>query len=191
LPALRRARTVVEKVKADIAAKATSLTLPKPSDDERKEQEEIRSAMRVMNPAQRAEFLKANRQTPAVAAAIAGAIPALSGLHPSIDTAIVNEQLERHHGETIGELRDLGEVVATAERIVTAARDELRETIGVDRDIFENIAKAAEANNGELPFRVETQLQNGKPVDVCRVYDFEARRWRDAKPEEIKSSVAA
>jgi hypothetical protein len=78
---------------------------------------------------------------------------------------------------------------------VTLGRDELREIVGCDRQIFESIAQAAEANNGELPFRVETQVLDGKAVDICKVYDFAAKRWRDAKPEEItathKSSAAA
>jgi hypothetical protein len=32
------------------------------------------------------------------------------------------------------------------------ARDELREVIGVDRSMFEQIAKVGEAGDGELPF---------------------------------------
>ncbi|MBR1233654.1 hypothetical protein [Bradyrhizobium sp. AUGA SZCCT0182] len=189
LPALRRAWTAVEKVKADIAAKASSLTLAKPSDEQRKEQEEIRSAMRAMTPAGRDEFLKQNRQNPVVASAIAGAIPALSGLHHSAHQNIVAEQLEREHGETIAELRDLEEVVRVAEKVTTLARDELRETIGCGREIFEQIAKVAEANNGELPFRVETITINGQDQEICRVYDMNARIWRDASADEIQRAA--
>lgn len=188
LPKLRRARATVEKIKAELAAKASSLTLAKPTDEQRKEQEEIRSAMRAMTPAARDEFLKLNRQNPAVASAVAGAIPALSGLHPLVHQNIVTEQIEREHGETIAELRDLDEVVRTVERVVTLAKDELRETIGCERTIFEQIATAAEANDGEMPFRVETQYHDGKPIDVCKVYDFTAKRWRDAQPQEISRS---
>lgn len=191
LPALRRARAVVDTVKAEIRSKAESLTLPKPTDEERKEHEEIRAAMRAMSPEQRDMFVKENRRTPAVAAAIAGAIPVLSGLHPTAHGNIVSDELERHHGDTLAELRDLDEVVHVAERLVTVAREELRETIGCDRTIFEQIAQAAEANNGELPFRVETQVIDGKATDICKVYDFQAKRWRDAKPEEIQSARGA
>ncbi|MET3838743.1 hypothetical protein [Bradyrhizobium sp. OAE829] len=186
LPALRRASAVVEKVKAEIATRASSLTLAKPTDEQRAEQAEVRSALRAMTPQGRDEFLKQNRQNPVVAAAIAGAIPALSGLHPSVHQNIVAEQLEREHGDTIAELRDLEEVVRVADKVVTVAREELRETIGCERAIFEQIAKVAEANDGELPFRVETITVNGQDQEICRVYDLNAGIWRDASADEIQ-----
>src|SRR4051794_13707145 len=47
LPALRRARTAVERVKADIAERRSNLTITKPTDAQHRELAEIRSAMRA------------------------------------------------------------------------------------------------------------------------------------------------
>ena len=51
LPALKRARVEIEKLQSEIKEKRSKVTLPKPSDDQRKDHEEIRSAMRAMTPA--------------------------------------------------------------------------------------------------------------------------------------------
>jgi hypothetical protein len=186
IPALRRARTVVEKVKGQIAEKRSKLTLAKPTDEQRRDHEEVRAAMRGMSAGQRETFLKQNRQDPVVAAAVAHAsIPALTGLDPLVHQHIVSEQIEREHGETIAELADLEEVVGVVDRVTGLARDELREVIGVSPDVFERIAKVGESGDGELPFRVEKREIDGETREVCRVYDLDAKTWRDASQDEI------
>ena len=64
----------------------------------------------------------------------------------------------------------------------------MREVVGCTPAVFEQIAKVAEANGGELPFRIETQIVDNKVVDFAKVYDFAAKRWRDAEPEEIAAT---
>jgi len=191
LPKLRRAKGSIEKVKSELAERRAKLTLTKPNDEQRKEQEEIRAALRAMTDQQRDAFLKENRSNPVVASAIANAIPVLSGVHSEAHRNIVAEQLVREHGESYGEISDIESALKTSERAVDLARGELREIIGIAPAMFEEIAKVAESNGGELPFRVETQIVDGKARDICKVYDFAAQRWRDAKPEEISTSRAA
>lgn len=190
IPKLRRARAAVDKIKAELTDRASKLTLTAPNDQQRKEHEEIRSVMRGMSPQQRDAFVRENLMNPSVAAAIAGAIPALSGVSSMMHQTIIAEQLEREHGEALGELRDLDEVVRVAETAVGKAREELRETIGVDRATFEKIAEIGEANGGELPFRIETEIgPDQKPVETAKVFDFAAKRWRNATPDEIRGAA--
>src|SRR5438309_1915673 len=75
---------------------------------------------------------------------------------------IISEQIEREHGETIGELRDLEEVVGVVDRVTGLARNELHEIIGCSSEIFADIARVGEAGEGELPFRVETREIDGQ-----------------------------
>jgi hypothetical protein len=191
IPALRRARATVEKVKGEITDRRSKLTLARPTDEQRKDHEEIRAAMRGMSAEQRTAFLATNRQNPTVAAAIAHArIPALVGLDPLVHSHIVSEQIEREHGEAIAEIADLEEVVGVVDRVTGLARDELRETIGCNSKIFEDVARVGEAGDGELPFRIETREIGGETKEVCRVYDMAARTWRDASPDEIQKEAA-
>lgn len=191
IPAVRRARAVVEKVRAEIADKRSKLALPKPNEEERRDHEEIRAAMRGMSDEQRKNFIAANRQNPTVAAAIANAaIPALAGLDAMQHQHIVAEQLQREHGEILAELADLEEVVGVVDRVTDLARDELREIIGVSKEVFEGVARVGEAGDGELPFRVEQRQIGGETKEVCRVYDMAAKEWRDASPDEIQKVAA-
>src|SRR5436190_1373437 len=61
IPKLRRAKASVEKIKLEIADRRSKLTVPKPSEDQRRDFEEVRAAMRSMAPADRERFLKENR----------------------------------------------------------------------------------------------------------------------------------
>lgn len=190
LPAVRRARKVVENVYSDIAARRSGLKLAEPTETERRDFEELRSAMRAMDSSTREKFVQQNRANPAVVRAIATtAIPALAGVDPLVHQHIRDEQMEREHGETVAELRDLEEVARVVDKVSKLARDQLRETIGCGDDIFEKVAKVAEANDGELPLKIETQLIDGKAQDVAKVYDFTAKRWRDARPDEIRGAA--
>jgi len=72
---------------------------------------------------------------------------------------------------------------------VVQVQNRLRETIGVDRKMFEQIADVGEAGDGELPFRVETREIDGETKEVCRVYDMAAKSWRDASPDEIQRAA--
>jgi|SRR4051794_4199862 hypothetical protein len=190
LPAVRRARKVVENVYSDIASRRSSLKLAEPTEAERKGFEELRSVMRGMDPKTRDKFVQQNRSNPAVVRAIATtAIPALVGVDPLVHQHIIDEQMEREHGETVAELRDLEEVARVVDKVSRVARDQLRETIGCSEDIFEKVAKVAEANDGELPLKIETQVVDGKPQEVARVFDYTAKRWRDALPTEIRGAA--
>ncbi|WP_146159797.1 hypothetical protein [Bradyrhizobium sp. MOS002] len=185
IPALRRARAAVDKVKADIAERRGSLKLAKPTPEQIEEHKEIRTAMRMMGREQREAFLKEHRTDPTVAAAIVNAIPALSGVDPLIRQHIAHEQLQREHGEALSEIADLEEVALVVDEVTGKARNELREIIGTSREVFESIAKVGEARNGELPMKVEQRLINGQQVEVCRVFDMAAREWRDASADEV------
>lgn len=188
LPKLRRARAVVEKVKAEMAERAAKLTLPKPDPATEAQRAEMRALLRSLPAEERQKYVLANSGDPLLREAIVHAAPILSGVGNATHERLAQDSREAVHGEALGELNDLQEVIRTAERVVSLGRDELRETIGVERQIFEQIAAAAEANNGELPFRTEQQIVNGQAVDVCKVYDFAAKRWRDAQPQEIAAT---
>ncbi|MGY3159845.1 hypothetical protein ACVL91_009827 [Bradyrhizobium elkanii] len=190
IPALKRARTAVERIKEEIAERRGSLKLARPTDEQHREMAEIRSAMRAMSPAQRDAFLKQNRSEPTVAAAIAHAIPALSGVDPLVRQNIAEEQMMREHGEALGELADLEEVVSVVDKVTGLARAELREIMGTSPEIFEQVAAVGEHRDGELPFRVESKIIDGRPTDVCRVYDMTAKEWRDASSDEIAGRAA-
>jgi hypothetical protein len=185
LPAIKRARVVTEKIKAEIAEKRAGLTLAKPTDEQHREHAEIRAAMRAMRSAERHEFLRTNRADPTVAAAIAGAIPALSGVDPAVRQNIAREALQREHGAVLDELADLEEVAEIVEKVTKLAREEVREILGINKEVFESIARAGEHGGGELPLRMESRVIDGKRIEVCRVYDIAAKEWRDATPEEI------
>jgi len=194
LPKLRRARVAVERIKAEMAERASKLTpkLPDPADLRGEAQRaEIRAMLRNMPEAQREEYVQQNRANPVILAAIVHAPAALSGLHEMKHAHIINEQIAREHGEEIAELRDLEEVVRVVDKLTAEARAEAQAVIGCSDQIFASIADMAEANDGKLPFRIETQVVDGKTLEVCKVYDFEARRWRDAKPEEISTTGRA
>jgi hypothetical protein len=189
IPKMRRARAMVEKVEAEITERAAKLTLAKPDAEQRKDHEEIRTAMRGMTPDQRNQFLSQNRHDPVVAAAIVNGIPALSGVDQLTHSNIRAEQIQLQHGEALGEVADLKEVLSVVDKVVTLGRDELREIVGVDKKIFEEIASVAERNGGRLPFKVDSEVgQDGKPVEIARVLDLETKTWRRATSEEIMSS---
>ncbi|MDI2103936.1 hypothetical protein [Bradyrhizobium sp. Mp64] len=190
IPALKRARAAVDKIKGEIAEKRSGLKLTKPTDEQQRELAEIRSAMRGMSTEQRETFVKQNRSDPTVAAAIAHAIPALSGVDPLVRQHIAEEQLKREHGDVLGELADLEEVVSVVDKVTSVARAELREIMGTTPEIFEQVAKVGEHRDGEMPFKVETRVIEGRAVDVCRVYDMAAKEWRDASNEEISGRAA-
>jgi hypothetical protein len=190
LPALKRSRVEIEKLQAEIAERRRKVTLAKPSEDQRHEQEEIRSAMRAMTPAQRDQFLADNRGNPVVASAIANAIPALSGVHVKVHENIFAEQLLRERGEEVEELDGLTEVLNLAADVSDKARAELQAVIGCSREIFEEIAKAAEANGGRGPMRRELRVVGGEEVEIPRVYDIERKIWRDATADEIREFAA-
>lgn len=190
IPKVRRARSIVEGVRKEMEERAKGITLGKPSDETRKDHEEIRAAMRAMNDKQRESFLAENRNDPLIASAIAGAIPALSGVHPEVHKNIKLEQLKREHGDAISELDDLNELLEKASRATAVSRNELRRIVGVEPDIFEKIAEAGERNNGELPYRVEQVVQNGQVIEVSKVYDYSAQRWRNATADEITTTAS-
>ena len=188
LPKLRRARAAVEKVKREMAERAAKLTLPKPDPAHELQRAEMRALLRSLPAEERQKYVLANSSDPLVRDAIVHAAPILSGVGNVTHERLSHAVLVETHGDALGELADIEECLKTAERVVTLGRNELRETIGVDQEIFDWIAKAAEANDGELPFRTERQIVNGQAVDVCKVFDFEARRWRDAQPQEIAAT---
>lgn len=191
LPKLRRARAVVETVKADIAQRASKITLtpPDPTDVIGEAQRaELRARLANMTTQQRNEFVNKNRLDPALAAAIVHASPLLSGVDELTHRNMIAEQIQREHGDAMAELADLQEVVKVAEKAVTLGRDELREIIGVDRPTFEQIASVSEKNSGRLPFRVDREVISGQVVEIARVLDMEAKVWRRATDEEILAS---
>ncbi|WOH55047.1 hypothetical protein [Bradyrhizobium sp. BWC-3-1] len=191
IPALRRARATAEKIKAEIADTRSKLTLAKPTDEQRRDHEEIRAAMRSMTADQRAKFIDGNRQNPLVVGAIAHAsIPELIGMSQHHHKMIVDDQMQQEHGETLAELADLEEVVGVVDRLTNLARDEMREIIGVSKDVFESVARVGEAGDGELPFRVEERQIGGETKEICRIYDFAAKQWRDASADEIQKVAA-
>jgi hypothetical protein len=191
IPALRRARAVSDRVKAEIADKRSKLTLAKPTEEQRRDHEEIRAAMRSMSPDARAKFIDNSRHSPLVAAAIAHAsIPALVGMDALQHQNIVAEQIAQEHGQVIAEIRDLEEVVGVVDRLTALARDELREIVGVPKEVFESIAKVGEAGDGELPFRIEQREIGGETKEIGRVWDINAKTWRDASTDEINKVAA-
>jgi hypothetical protein len=103
---------------------------------------------------------------------------------------IISEQIEREHGATIAELRDLEEVVGVVDRVTGLARKELQEIIGCSDEVFATVARVGDAGNGELPFRIEQRQIDGETKEVCRVYDMAAATWRDASPDEIQKVAA-
>lgn len=46
----------------------------------------------------------------------------------------------------------------------------------------------AERNGGRLPFKVEREVVDGKPVEIARMLDIESKTWRRATSEEIMAS---
>jgi hypothetical protein len=190
LPALKRSRVAIEKLQNEIKEKRSKITLAKPSDEQRKDHEEIRSAMRSMTADQRDKFLADNRSNPVVASAIANAIPALSGFHPDVHRNIATEQLLRERGPEIEELDSLSEVLNLAADVSGKARNELQSIIGCTRDVFDEIAKVAEANEGRAPMRRELRVVGGQEIEIPRVYDIDRKVWRDATADEIKGFAA-
>lgn len=190
LPALKRARVEIEKLQNEIKDKRSKITLAKPTDEQRKDQEEIRAAMRAMTPAQRDQFLAENRSNPIVASAVANAIPALSGVHAKVHENIAAEQLHRERGEEIDELDGLTEVLNLAADVSGKARAELHSVIGCTREVFDEIAKVAEANGGRAPMRGELRVVGGQEVEIPRVYDIDRKVWRDATADEIREFAA-
>jgi len=125
-----------------------------------------------------------------VASAIANAIPALSGVHPDVHRNIAAEQLLRERSPEIEELDSLSEVLNLAADVSGKARNELRHIIGCSPQVFDEIAKVAEANDGRAPMRRELRVVGGEQVEIPRVYDIDQKVWRDATADEIRSFAA-
>ena len=139
---------------------------------------------------QRQEIVRQNRHDPDFARAIALMPEYLSGVGHETYRNMRNEVLEREHGEAIAELRDLAEPVQVLERLADAAREEIRDVMGVDRKIFEQIASVAERNGGRLPFRVDRERDiHGNDIDVARVLDLNTGDWRRATGTEVEQSA--
>lgn len=186
LPALRRARATLEKVRNELDDKRANLGLPAPKDEnERRAHEEIRAALRAMPADARAKMVNENRNDPTFAAAIAGGLPVLSGVSPVTHANIKNDVMRAAHAETFDLIDALAEPLEMVDRATELGREAIRETLGLDRAVFAELARVAEANDGELPFRVQREVIGGKLVEIGEVYDGVQKTWRRATADEI------
>ena len=111
-------------------------------------------------------------------------------MHPDVHRNIAAEQLLRERSPEIEELDSLSEVLNLAADVSGKARNELRHIIGCSPQVFDEIAKVAEANDGRAPMRRELRVVGGEQVEIPRVYDIDQKVWRDATADEIRSFAA-
>jgi hypothetical protein len=193
LPALKRSRVEIEKLQAGISERRSKVTLAKPDPADtigEMQRAEMRKRIAEMPGEARIKFVNEHRGDPAVVQAIVHAPAVLSGLADVVHNNIVAEQLQRERGEEIEELDGLAEVLNLAADVTGKARAELQSVIGCTREVFDEIAKVAEANGGRAPMRRELRVVGGQEVEIPRVYDIERKVWRDATADEIREFAA-
>lgn len=193
LPALKRSRVVLDKLQAEMAGRRSKITLAKPDPADtigEMQRGEMRKRLAEMSDEARRKFVLEHRDDPAVVQAIVHAPAVLSGTHDVQYKNIVAEQLHREHGETLEELDALDEVLKTAADTADKARTEMRSIIGCAPEVFDQIAKIAEANGGRAPMRRELRVVGGQGIEIPRVYDIDRKVWRDARADEIQGFAA-
>ena len=165
LPTLKRSRVEIEKLQAEIAERRSKVTLAKPDPADtigEMQRAEMRKRIAEMPGEARMKFISEHRSDPAVVQAIVHGPPVLSGLVDMVHQNIVAEQLKRERGEEIEELDGLAEALNLAADVSGKARGELQSVIGCTREVFDEIAKVAEANDGRAPMRRELRVVGGE-----------------------------
>lgn len=193
LPSLRRARAEIEKLQAGLDERRAKLVLARPNPADtigEMQRAEMRKRLAEMPDEARNIYVALHRDEPALVQAIIHAPPLLSGVGDEQYANLTGEQLCREHGPEIEELEALDEVLKTASDMSDKARAELRSVIGCSSNVFDEIAKVAEANDGRAPMRRELRVVAGQEVEIPRVYDIDRKVWRDASAAEIKEFAA-
>ncbi len=192
LPALRRAKAAMEKIAHEIKERRAGLKLTKPdqSDEARELRAEMRKRLADMPAEARQKFITAHRDNPLVVQAIVTAPAVLSGVDETMHANMLDEAMRREHGDALDEIESLEEVLKVTVDVTDKARREVRSIIGCSDEVFDEIAKAAEANDGRAPMRRELRVVGGQEIEIPRVFDLERKLWRDASAEEIAGFAA-
>jgi hypothetical protein len=189
IAAMRRARARLERVNDAIAEKQAKVVLSEPDPAHEPQRAEMRAMLRSMPAAERQKFVLANTNDPLVRDAIIHASPILSGVGAATHDRMKQDVLQAMHGDVLSEIEDMREIVETVERATVLGREAIRETLGVDRNTFEQIASVGERNRGQLPFKVDReQGPDGAEIEVARVLDIGTKQWRRATSAEIMAT---
>jgi hypothetical protein len=189
---VRKAAVSAENLRKAIAARKSNLTLP-PIDRtdvvaemQRAEMRaQLRTKLASLSAKERSIYLIENK-TPALLSAVLNADPSLSGIPESTYSAWKQDEIQKLHGDAIEELSEMEQAVKTAEIALSAAREKVREEIGLNKQEFDHLVAPAEKAAGTLKFVRTREEVNGVAQDVVRVVDPVAGVMRLANEEELE-----
>jgi hypothetical protein len=189
---VRKAAVSAENLRKAIAARKSKLTLP-PIDRTdlvaEMQRAELRAQLRPklasMTASQQKIYFMQNK-SPTLLAAVLNADPSLSGIHESAYHELKQNEVEKLHGDEIEEIEQIEQAVKTAEIALSAAREKVREEIGLNKQEFDHLVAPAEKAAGTLKFVRTREEVNGVAQDVVRVVDPVAGVMRLANEEELE-----
>jgi hypothetical protein len=191
VPALHKARTTIQKAKAEVAERKSKLKVEGPDKSDIAgafRRMEIRTLLREMNPDAQAKYFASlgDNIPPEVATAISELPPEFSGVPKSRHDLIAERALEAQHGPEIAEIAEIEEAIGIAEGCVEAGRDEVRLECGIqDTAKFNELAAPVESKY-PAPW-LRKHIENGE--EVIRVVDLEGGVEKVATAEEIERGL--
>jgi hypothetical protein len=123
VPSLHRARTTIQKARAEVAERKSKLTLQGPDKTDVAaaiRRQEIRQFLRDMKPEQQSKFFgsQEGRLPPEILAAVLEMPPELSGVPNTRHTLLMEEAIKAQHGGEAEEIAQLEEAITVAESTV-------------------------------------------------------------------------
>lgn len=154
-------------IRRDIAARAAKMVpveIDKTDIVAEMQRREIREAFRQMKPEQQIRILEANKH-PEVVNAVLAAPNFLTGVPESVRKMTEERALEAKYGDERKLLSELEAAAQLVERAHDAARDELRDTSGINEFEFDKLAQPIEqAAVEEFKKVLDKTPINGSPV---------------------------
>jgi hypothetical protein len=186
-PALHRARTTIQKARAEVTDRKSKLTLPAPDKTDTAgaiRRQEIRQFLRDMKPEQQTKFFGSQEgKLPAeILTAVLEMPPEFSGVPNTRHALLMEEAIKAQHGPEAAEIAQVEEAITVAESAVETGRDEMRLEVGAhDKREFERQAAEIEAQHRPVWLR--------KKGELTKVVDLDRGIERDATPADLENGA--
>jgi hypothetical protein len=144
------------------------------------ERQELRATIAEMPDAERIGFVLGTSD-PRIIEAVLGQPAVVSGIPEEVFSKVEASYQERRYAKELREIRDLEAVVAEAEAAARVARDEMRQTIGLDPKCFDDIVKPIEEKRS-APWLI-------KDGEKIRVVKPGQHHYPEASADEIRDGV--
>jgi hypothetical protein len=187
VPSLHKARTTIQKARAEVSERKSKLTLQGPDKTDVAaaiRRQEIRQFLRDMKPEQQSKFFgsQEGRLPPEILAAVLEMPPEFSGVPNTRHAMLMDQAIEAQHGPEAAEIAQLEEAITVAESTVETGRDEMRLEVGAhDKREFERQAAEIEAQYRPVWLR--------KKGDQTVVVDLDRRVERDATAADLETGA--